>query len=313
MVAHTVGMWMYHNCGGDLIEQALIDGLRQRDIQVMNNLALQSAIARNGTILCRGVEMEFLDLYFSYNAGQQTQYQVYLYEMLNMSVPCINSFEAFSLSEDKFRTSHLLNRNGVTTADYQLCDRHDIDSVKAVLKEWGGQAIYKPTEGWGGKGIVKIESEAALEMLLPFLNSSNLRYFYLERFIDYDNTDFRVDVVNGEVVGCYGRQAPLDSWKTNITGGGSIILREPNDEVVRLAIRAAKLTGLDIAGVDLIFDRRRQQYIVLEVNGIPAFATPEQERIGLNFNALKIEKIVNLIEQKIKGVNNEQTFAREVA
>jgi ribosomal protein S6--L-glutamate ligase len=36
------------------------------------------------------------------------------------------------------------------------------------------------------------------------------------------------------------------------------------------------------------------------VNGIPAFATPEQEKIGLNFNNKKIELIVDLIDRKTK-------------
>ncbi len=43
------------------------------------------------------------------------------------------------------------------------------------------------------------------------------------------------------------------------------------------------MCGTDIAGVDIIYDLEREEYVVLEVNGIPAFATPEQERLGLDF------------------------------
>jgi len=50
-----------------------------------------------------------------------------------------------------------------------------------------------------------------------------------------------------------------------------------------LAKRASKVCGTDIAGVDIIYDLEREEYVVLEVNGIPAFATPEQERLGLDF------------------------------
>lgn len=46
-----------------------------------------------------------------------------------------------------------------------------------------------------------------------------------------------------------------------------------------------------------------EEYVVLEVNGIPAFATPEQEKQGLNFNQLKIEKIANLIERTVEEQN----------
>jgi ribosomal protein S6--L-glutamate ligase len=243
--------------------------------------------------------MEDLDLFFSYNAGQQTQYQMYLFEMLSHIIPTMNNFPAFALTEDKFKTNHLLRQHGVRTPEYKLCHRDDVRSLRDILKEWDGKMVYKPTDGWGGMGLVKIENESSLDMLLPFLNQIDLRYFYVEKFINYDNTDFRIDIVGGEFISCYGRKAGGNDWRTNISSGGSVILREPNDEVVELAKKATEITGLEIAGVDIIYDRDNEEYVVLEVNGIPAFATPDQEKIGLNFNDKKIKKIVDLIEQKI--------------
>ncbi len=300
MSTHQIGMWMYQNSGGDQIQNQLIDQLRERDIVTIPDLNLREAIAKNGEIRCKNTIMEELDLFFSYNAGEQTQYQVYLYEMLNHFIPTINSYESFALSEDKFKTAQLLKRNGINTADYMLCHRDDVGSLKTILREWGGKIVYKPTDGWGGMGLVKIESEATLDMLMPFLNQTDIRYFYVERFIKYDNTDFRIDIVDGEFVSCYGRQAPKDNWKTNVTSGGSVILREANDEVVEIAKKASKIAGLDIAGVDLIYDQEKEEYVVLEINGIPAFATPQQEKMGLDFNAKKIQLIVDLIEAKVK-------------
>ncbi len=294
-------MWMYQNSGGDQIQKKLIDRLKERGISTIPDLNLRHAIARDGKIVCRNSVMEDLDLFFSYNAGEQTQYQVYLYEALNRVIPTINSFDAFALSEDKFKTAHMLRRHGIKTADYMLCHRDDVQGLKDILREWGGKIVYKPTDGWGGMGLVKIQNEAALDMLLPFLNQTDIRYFYVERFIQYDNTDFRIDIVDGEFVSCYGRKAPKDNWKTNITSGGSIFLREPDDDVVAIAKKATEICGLDIAGVDLIYDQEHETYVVLEVNGIPAFATPEQERMGLNFNDRKIDLIVDLIDKKIKG------------
>jgi ribosomal protein S6--L-glutamate ligase len=294
-----IGMWMYQNSGGDQIQKKMIDKLRERDILTIPELNLREAIAKDGNIICRNTIMEELDLFFSYNAGEQTQYQVYLYEMLSHFIPTINTFESFSLSEDKFKTAQLLQHHNINTADFMLCHRDDVNSLKDILRQWGGKIVYKPTDGWGGMGLVKIENEATLDMLMPFLNQTDIRYFYVERFIKYDNTDFRIDIVDGEFVSCYGRKAPKDNWKTNITSGGSIILREANDEVIEIAKKAAKVTGLDIAGVDLIYDQEREEYVVLEVNGIPAFATPEQEQMGLDFNDKKIGLIVDLIDRKV--------------
>ena len=301
MANHKIGMWMYENSGGDEIQKKIIDKLRERDIVTIADLNLRNAIAKNGSIICNETKMEELDLFFSYNAGQQTQYQVYLYETLDKFIPIINNYAAFSLTEDKFKTSHLLRRAGIMTPEFKLCHRDDVNKLKNVLREWGGKIVYKPTDGWGGMGLVKIENEAALDMLLPFLNQTDIRYFYVEKFVDYDNSDFRVDIVDGEFVSCYGRKAPKDSWKTNITSGGTVFLREADDRLIELSKKAAKVTGLEIAGVDLIYDREKEDYVVLEVNGIPAFATPEQEKMGLTFNDKKIDLIVDLIDRKIKG------------
>ena len=294
-----IGMWLYKNGGGDKIAKKIIKKLKERDIEVLNDVNLRHAMAKNGNIIWNDKKLNKLDLFFSYNAGEQTQYQMYLYQALNRVIPMINSYEAFALTEDKFQTSFLLRNNGVNTPDYKLCHRDDTFHLKEIIKKWD-KMVYKPTDGWGGVGLTKIESEANLDMLLPFLNQMDLRFFYVEKFIDYDKTDYRIDIVDDKFVGCYGRKAGGSDWRTNITSGGSVFLREPNDEVVNLALKAAKVCNIDIAGVDIIYDRQKEEYVVLEVNGIPAFATPEQEKMGLDFNDKKIDLIVDLIDRKTK-------------
>ena len=298
-----IGIWLYQNSGGDVIQEKIVKKLKDRDMDSITGLNLRNAIAKNTDIIFRDdnsnhiIRLNKLDLFFSYNAGEQTQYQMYLYKALNRAIPMINSYEGFSLTEDKFQTSFLLRQNGIHTADYKLCHRDDTAALKRIIKKWD-KMVYKPTDGWGGVGLTKIENEATLDMLIPFLNHMDVRYFYVEKFIDYDNTDFRVDIVDGKFVSCYGRKANSTDWRTNVTSGGSVFLREANDEVVDIAIKACKICGVDIGGVDIIYDRDKEEYVIVEVNGIPAFATPEQEKLGLNFNDKKIDLIVDLIDRK---------------
>ncbi len=300
----TIGMWLYQNGGGDIIGKKIIKQLKERDIEVLDNLNLRNSTARNGNIFHGKTKLNKLDLFFSYNAGEQTQYQVYIYQALNRAIPMINSYDAFALTEDKFHTSFVLRNAGIPTADYRLCHRDDTEELRKTIRKWDNM-VYKPTDGWGGLGLTKIENEANLDMLMPFLNQMDLRYFYVERFIKYDNTDFRVDIVDGEFVSCYGRKAGGNDWRTNITSGGSVFMREANDEIIDVAKKAAKACGVDIAGVDIIYDLEKEEYIVLEVNGIPAFATPEQEKMGLDFNDKKIELIVDMIDKKTKIKNKK--------
>ena len=299
MGKRKIGMWLYNNGGGDVIQEKMISLLKERNIDVIPNINLRNATAKNGHIYWNDIKLDKLDLFFSYNAGEQTQYQMYLYKALNRIIPMINSFDAFELTEDKFQTSFLLRKHKIQTADYNLCHRDDSYQLNAIIKKWD-KMVYKPTDGWGGVGLTKIENQETLDMLIPFLNQMDLRFFYVEKFINYDNTDYRVDIVDGQFVGCYGRKAGGTDWRTNVTSGGSVFMREPNEDVIKLALDATKITGLDIAGVDIIYDKDKDKYVVLEVNGIPAFATPEQEKLGLDFNDKKIELIVDLIDRKTK-------------
>ena len=299
----TVGIWMYQNGGGDIVEQKIVSKLKDRGIDTITGLNLRNAISKNGDIICKSdttgedVLLNKLDLMFSYNAGEQTQYQVYLYQALNRIIPMINSYDSFALTEDKFHTSFVLRNAGIATADYKLCHRDDTHHLKKIIEQWD-KMIYKPTDGWGGMGLTKIENKETLDMIMPFLNQMDLRYFYVEKFIKYDNCDFRVDIVDGEFISCYGRKASKNDWRTNITAGGSVFVREANDKIIDIAKKACKVCGVDIGGVDIIYDEEKEEYVILEVNGIPAFATPEQETLGLNFNDHKIDLIVDLIDRK---------------
>jgi ribosomal protein S6--L-glutamate ligase len=296
-MSRKIGMWLYSNGGGEKIQKKIVKKLKERDIETITDINLRHAIARKGHIYHGKTKVDELDLFFSYNAGEQTQYQVFLYQALNRVIPMINSYDAFALTEDKFQTSFLLQQHGIATPEFQLCHRDDSKQLERIMKKWS-RMVYKPTDGWGGVGLTKIENQETLDMLLPFLNQMDLRFFYVEKFVKYDNTDFRVDIVDGEFVGCYGRKASKSDWRTNVTSGGSVFMREPTDEVVELAVKATKVCGTDIAGVDIIYDLEREEHVVLEVNGIPAFATPEQEKMGLNFNKKKIDLIVDLIDRK---------------
>jgi len=303
----NVGIWMYSNGGGAALQDEMVKQLYAKGINAITELDLANGIAEKGMILCNGIDMTSLDLFFSYNAGQQTPYQTYLYNALSRSVRTLNNYDAFVLSEDKFLTSHLLNQAGIPTADYRLFNKSNSAQIKKTVSDWNGEVVYKPTDGWGGSGLVKIQDPSTIDVLDVMLPKEKSDHFYLEKFVNYDKSDYRVDIVDGQFMGCYGRKAPKDCWKTNISSGGSIMLREADDDLIQLALDAARVTNLEIAGVDVIYDLDSEQYVVLEVNGIPAFATPEQEKLGLNFNSKKIETIVNLIERTVnENYNTKQ-------
>ena len=92
----------------------------------------------------------------------------------------------------------------------------------------------------------------------------------IQEFIkDSYGKDLRVFVVNNKVVGCMMRQAPEGEFRANIHRGGGAIPYQINDEIEWLALESSKLMGLDIAGVDLLFDNGG--YKICEINSNPGF------------------------------------------
>jgi len=126
------GIWMYQNGGGDKIEEKLVKELNERGIESVTGINLRNAIVEDGHIYHGNIRVDELDIFFSYNAGEQTQYQVFLYEALSRVVPTINSYEAFKLTEDKFQTAFLLNKNNILTPEFILCHRDDNDYLNVL-------------------------------------------------------------------------------------------------------------------------------------------------------------------------------------
>ncbi len=118
-MSRKIGMWLYSNSGGDKIQEKIVKKLKERDIETVTDINLRHAIAKNRHIVHNKIKVDELDLFFSYNAGEQTQYQAFLYQALNRVIPMINSYEAFALTEDKFQTSFLFHQHGIATPEFQ--------------------------------------------------------------------------------------------------------------------------------------------------------------------------------------------------
>ncbi len=70
-----IGMWLYSNGGGDKIQKKIVKKLKNRGIETITDINLRHAVAKNGHIIHNHnkVKVDELDLFFSYNAVEQTQ------------------------------------------------------------------------------------------------------------------------------------------------------------------------------------------------------------------------------------------------
>ena len=88
------------------------------------------------------------------------------------------------------------------------------------------------------------------------------------------------------------RQSTDDDFRANITRGGEGIPYQITEEIEFLGGESARLLGLDIAGVDLLFSNGG--YKICEVNSSPGFEGMDK------FTHTNIaEDIVNFVKYKL--------------
>ena len=77
-------------------------------------------------------------------------------------------------------------------------------------------------------------------------------------------------VAGGRVVGAAKRIAPPGEWRTNVALGASVVPAEPPPVAAELALAAARASGLDLVGVDLL-PTGPGGFSVIELNGAVDF------------------------------------------
>ena len=115
----------------------------------------------------------------------------------------------------------------------------------------------------------------------------------LQEFIkESAGTDIRAFVVGSKVVASMQRKSLDDDFRSNLHKGGSGTIIKLTAEEEKIAVRAAKVMGLTIAGVDIM--RSSRGPLVLEVNASPGFGI---ERVtGRNVAG----KIIEYVEHNAK-------------
>ncbi|MFW9950855.1 MAG: RimK family alpha-L-glutamate ligase [Candidatus Thorarchaeota archaeon] len=179
-------------------------------------------------------------------------------------VKLINSRQSLEIASDKFLTSMYLEKHNLPTPKTIVCENPN-DALDS-FEELGGDIVLKPLYGSKGVGITRINDKGFAENVFHTLGQLN-EIFYLQEFIEHSNRDIRILVLGDRAVA--GMYRVSDNWKTNVYFGAKTEPLELTTELTNLAIKAAKITKTDIAGVDIV--ESKEGLLILEVNSIPGF------------------------------------------
>jgi len=211
-------------------------------------------------------------------------------------VTVVNKASAIEKSVDKGMTSFLLKKNNIPTPRFWVTE--SFEQAKKIIKkitESGKKVVLKPLFGSQGQGVTLLGNKKNDLCNVLELNS-NEKVIYLQQFVPVNKNivshDYRVLVVNERAIAVMKRIGK--TWIHNRALGANCEKCDLTSKLKFLAEKAAKILGLDIAGVDLMPDSSvTEGFQVIEVNGIPAWRGVQSVS---EFNITK--KMVDLLLEK---------------
>jgi ribosomal protein S6--L-glutamate ligase len=183
-----------------------------------------------------------------------------------MGVYPLNESVAISRSRDKLRSLQLLSRKGVGMPVTGFA--HSPDDIEDVIKMVGGAPlVIKLLEGTQGIGVVLAETQKAAESVIEAFLGLKANIMVQEYIKEAGGADIRCFVIGDKVVAAMKRQAKEGEFRSNLHRGGIAEIIKLTPEERSTAVRAARIMGLNVAGVDIL--RSNHGPVVMEVNSSP--------------------------------------------
>lgn len=185
----------------------------------------------------------------------------------------VNGAGAIETARDKLRTLQLLARSGLPAPRTAFAP--DPAYLPAALRSVGGApVVIKLPRGARGGGVMRVRDPEEAQAVADAMWSLRRDAIVQEYVGEPRKGELRIIVIGGEVAAALRRRAPRGGFRANLHRGGSARLASPSRECAELAGDAARLCGLEIAGVDLLETGRGP--LALEVNAAPGFEGVER-------------------------------------
>ena len=219
----------------------------------------------------------------------------YASHILQKHMRLFNSAEAIEACDDKMTTHIMLSDNGIPMPDtlagllcYDKTATVSDRTIDTVIQRLGLPVIVKQSFGSMGSGVFKADTKAQLKQIAArLINEPHLYQKYIAKSA---GTDMRVIVVGGKVLGGIIRRSDND-FRSNIGLGGSAKKADVPQAIADIAVKAAKILGLDYCGIDFLLG---QAPLLCEVNS-NAFFDAFENATNINVAGAYAEHIINTI------------------
>jgi ribosomal protein S6--L-glutamate ligase len=248
-----------------LVEAAVAQGARPI---VMDTMRCTMVMGPGGSkLLYRGASVEGLSAVIPRIGTSITNYGMQVVNHLDaMGVPVVNSASAIARSRDKVRCLQLLTAGQVAVPRTVMAS--DTAHIVRLVDAVGGlPCIIKLLRGTQGVGVMLATTMTEARTIVDTFTSLGQEICLQEFIAESKGRDVRALVVGDRVVGAMRRQARAGEFRSNLHRGGegSPVTLDPTFRDA--AVKAAKLVGLDICGVDMLEGRDGPR--VMELNSSP--------------------------------------------
>lgn len=178
----------------------------------------------------------------------------------------LNDSNAISQSRDKLLSLQLLIQQGIPVPATALANS-PLETNDLIELVGGPPLVVKLLEGSQGHGVVLAENHKAAESAINAFKATRSS-FLVQHFIkEAEGRNLRCLVLDGKVIAAIQREAAPGEFRANLQQGGSATNIKITAEERQMAIHAAGILSLKLAGVDII--RSKNGPLLLEVNPSP--------------------------------------------
>jgi ribosomal protein S6--L-glutamate ligase len=265
------------------------------DVKILDPLALTVIVdERGGKIFYRGwpVECEAIIPRIGYSITEEGVRRVRQFE--RMGVIVMNSSDGITRSRDKLIACQMMSSGNIPvpiTAQVVSWE----DTNRAISRVGGTPCVVKATEGTHGAAVFLAKTDQHARQLVYQMLERDMRPLVQEYIEESHGKDIRALVVGGKVVACMRRRANGDEFRSNFHLGGNVEKVTIDPDYEKIAIKAARILGLEIAGVDLLESDRGA--LVLEVNSSPGLEGIEKAS-EVNVAAAVSDRLNELLEKR---------------
>jgi RimK family alpha-L-glutamate ligase len=187
-----------------------------------------------------------------------------LHRLERLGLLIINPPLAIERSVDKYNSLTLFHENGLPVPRTAVTESHD--EALECFHELGGDVVVKPLFGSRGVGAARINDPDIAARIFRTI-SFHHGVLYLQQFVNHGGSDIRAFVIGDQVVAAMRRVSA--NWKTNVSLGAKPVPLNLSEELEKLAIKAAKVIGCKVTGVDLI--EGPDGPVLIELNSQPGW------------------------------------------